>query len=294
MKLITADWHIRGTVPRCVEATPEEWMEIQKKALEKIEQIAVENHVDEIYIGGDLFHSLAATTNECIYIVQMFCKRMYDEHHIVVRIMAGNHDLPNHSSTNIPKSPIGVLLNSFAVFNMADENSRIKGCNFDEDNYGDAEMIFKHTLTIPKKDIPFADIQCETPESLLEKYPNAKWIFTGDYHKHFEHNNLEGRHVINPGCLTKQASDFEDYETGVYVIDIEKEIVKWCPVNVEQEFNHNGETKKELDAAIENFVTGIKKESVTLDFIESVKKELPNHEKEVQDKVNYWIEETGL
>ena len=30
--LITADWHIRSTVPSCIEATPEEWMNFQNFA----------------------------------------------------------------------------------------------------------------------------------------------------------------------------------------------------------------------------------------------------------------------
>jgi len=290
--LITSDWHIRSTVPRCLDMTQEEWMNVQREALKQVGEIALENDVCDILVGGDIFHSENTATFECIYLVQEFIQDMWDKD-IPVSILCGNHDLPQHSSSNIPRSAIGVLLNSKDVQNM-NKHCVVKGCNFDNDDYGDSKYIFKHTLTIPKKDIPFPDIQCETPESLLEKYPKSKWIFTGDYHKHFEHNNLEGRHVINPGCLTKQASDFENYETGVYVIDTDDETVKWCPVNVEEVFNHNGEAKKELDATIENFVSGIKKESVTLDFIESVKKELPNHEEEVQDKVNHWIEESGL
>ena len=67
----------------------------------------------------------------------------------------------------------------------------------------------------------------------------------------------------------------------------------WVPVNIPQKFNHNGEIKKEMDKNIENFVTGIKKESVTLDFISSLKNELPNHEKPVQEKVEDWIKEIG-
>lgn len=292
-ELTTADWHIRSTVPRCIEATQQEWMDIQRKALERVGEIAEEFKVEGINVGGDIFHSEATASFECIYMVQEFCQRMYDKG-IPVRIMAGNHDLINHSSSNIPKSAIGLLLNSKFVFNM-NKDGPIKGCAFDNDDYGNAKYIFKHTLTIPKGEIPFEGIECETPESLLEKYPSADVICTGDYHKNF-YFEKDGRRVVNSGCLTRQASDFEDYIPGVWIIDLEgtPEDDFWVPVNIEQEFNHNGEVKKELDAAIENFVGGVKKESVTLDFIESVKKELPNHEKEVQNKVNSWIERSGL
>ena len=68
MKNITcADWHIRGTVPSCVDATPKEWMNIQKQALDKILDIAIKNEVSNIFVGGDLFHSENATTFECIF-----------------------------------------------------------------------------------------------------------------------------------------------------------------------------------------------------------------------------------
>lgn len=288
--LITADWHIRSTVPSCIEATQEEWMKFQKKSVARVGEIAKEYKVDEIDIGGDLFHSEQTASNECIYLLQEFVKGM-DYCNIPVYILAGNHDLPQHSSNNIPKSAIGVLLNSKSVRNMSYDTSSIKGCNFDEDNYGDAKLIFKHVLTIPSKDKPDF-IECETPESLLEKFPDADWIFTGDYHKNFHHEK-DGRHVVNSGCLMRQAADFEDYTPGVYIVDTEAETVEFVPIGLEQKFNHNGYEKKALDQTIENFVEGIKAEDVTLDYISSLKNEAQNHDKGIQDKINDWIERSG-
>ena len=68
--LITADWHIRSTVPSCIEATPEEWMDFQKKSVHRVLEIAKENNVDEIDVGGDLYHSERTSTNECTYLLQ--------------------------------------------------------------------------------------------------------------------------------------------------------------------------------------------------------------------------------
>ena len=288
--LITADWHIRSTVPSCIEATPEEWMDFQKKSVHRVLEIAKENKVDEIDIGGDLYHSERTATNECTYLLQDFAQDA-DKENIPVYIFAGNHDLINHSSFNIPKSAIGVLLNSKCVRNMARDTSYIKACNFDEDDYGDAKLIFKHVLTMPSKDKPDF-IECETPESLLEKYSSAQWVFTGDYHKNFEYCSNH-RHVINSGCLMRQAADFEDYTPGVYIIDTETEEVKFIPIGLEQKFNHNGYEKKALDQTIENFVEGIKAEDVTLDYISSLRNEAKNHDKGIQDKIDDWIERSG-
>lgn len=288
--LITADWHIRSTVPSCIEATPEEWMKFQKKSVARVGEIAKEYKVDEINIGGDLFHSEQTASNECIYLLQEFVKGM-DYCNIPVYILAGNHDLPQHSSNNIPKSAIGVLLNSKSVRNMSYDTSSIKGCNFDEDNYGDAKLIFKHVLTIPSKDKPDF-IECETPESLLERYSSSQFIFTGDYHKNF-HYVSNHRHVVNSGCLMRQAADFEDYTPGVYIVDTESEDVNFVPIGLEQKFNHNGYEKKALDQTIENFVEGIKAEDVTLDYVSSLRNEAKNHDKGIQDKIDCWIEQSG-
>ena len=287
--LITSDWHIRSTVPSCLDFTPEEWINLQREAMKQVGEIAVKNEVCDILIGGDIFHSENTASNECIYLVQEFIQKMNNKN-IPVSILCGNHDLPQHSSSNIPKSAIGVLLNSKDVQNM-NRHSVVKGCNFDNDNYGDSEYIFKHVLTIPKNDKPDF-MECETPETLLQKYPKAKWIFTGDYHRNFEYH-IDGRHVINSGCLTKQASDFEDYTNGVYIIDTEKEESKFIPLNVEYKFNHNGQEKKALDESIENFVEHIKAEDITLDYVSSLKKEAQNHDKPIQNKIEDWISEAG-
>ncbi len=288
--LITADWHVRSTVPSCIEMTPEEWMDFQKKSVHRVLEIAKEYKVDEIDIGGDLYHSEKTASNECTYLIQEFAQDA-DKEGILVDIFAGNHDLINHSSSNIPKSAIGVLLNSKCIRDMAKGNNLIKACNFDEDDYGDAKMIFKHVLTIPSKDKPDF-IECETPESLLEKYPNADWIFTGDYHKNFEYSSNH-RHVINSGCLMRQVADFENYTPGVYIVDINKEEITFVAIGLEQKFNHNGYEKKSLDETIQNFVESIKAEDVTLDYINSLKNESLNHEENIQRRINKWITEAG-
>lgn len=291
MKILsTADWHIRSTVPGCLDMSVSDWMDFQRKSLERIKEIAVEHHVCEVDVGGDLFHSEQTASNECIFLIQDFAREM-DELNIPVFIMAGNHDLPHHSSSNISKSAIGVLLNSKCIRNMGSDAGYVKGCNFDIDDYGSSKYIFRHVLTVPSRDKPDF-LECETPESLLMRYPDAMIIFTGDYHRRFEHHDIV-RHVFNSGCLTRQASDFEDYSPGVYVVDLEDGSSEFVEIGLEQKFNHNGQEKKDINEAVENFVAGIKKENVTLDFVGSLRNEVKNHEKEIQDRVGDWIERSG-
>lgn len=176
MKVLTfADLHLRDTVPSCVDATHEQWMDIQRKALEKVRLIAMDNDVQEVYVGGDIFHSNNTASFQCITMFQDFAKLLNGDG-IRVRICAGNHDLPQHSSSNVDKSAIGVLFNSDCIFDM--KSSVIRGCNFDEDDYSGFKAIFKHVLCIPENEKP-SFVECETPQSLLDKYKFARFIFTG-------------------------------------------------------------------------------------------------------------------
>ena len=150
MKFIcTADWHIRATRPRC--RTDENWIETQRNALAQIKKISVEKNAP-VFVVGDLFHSNSDTSFECIQLVQSLADELGE-----LYILAGNHDLPYHSSENINKSAIGILLNSNNIasireFNLWVLNHKDVTCscsNFDEADNKDAEIVFKHTLVFP-------------------------------------------------------------------------------------------------------------------------------------------------
>ena len=264
--IITADWHIRNTRPRC--RIDEDWIKTQQKALNQIAEIC-ENKNAPLMVVGDIFNSNSDTSFECINMVQKLADRIGG-----IYILAGNHDLIYHSSENIDKSAIGVLLQSENVFKIEDYSDEFSAPNFDEERNSMVYM-FIHTLTIPSKDKPDF-IQCETPESLLEKYPTAKWIFTGDYHKNFVYEKND-RYVINPGCLIRQVSDMKNYQSGVYFVDTEKEIIEFIPI-IDNEELVNDEyiiRENEREGRIESFVNKLKDvESVSLDFIDNVEKAL--------------------
>lgn len=279
--IITADWHIRNTRPRC--RIDEDWIKTQQRALNQIAEIC-ENKNAPLMVVGDIFNSNSDTSFECINMVQKLADYIGG-----IYILAGNHDLPYHSSENIDKSAIGVLLQSENVFKIEDYSDEFSAPNFDEERNSMLYM-FIHTLTIPSKDKP-EFIECETPESLLEKYPTAKWIFTGDYHKNFVYKK-DGRYVINPGCLIRQVSDMKDYQCGVYFVDTEKEIIEFIPI-IDNEELVNDEyiiRENEREGRIESFVNKLKDvESVSLDFIDNVEKALLVNE--IDEKLKDCIKE---
>lgn len=264
--IITADWHIRNTRPRC--RIDEDWIKTQQRALNQIAEIC-ENKNAPLMVVGDIFNSNSDTSFECINMVQKLADYIGG-----IYILAGNHDLPYHSSENIDKSAIGVLLQSENVFKIEDYSDEFSAPNFDEER-NSMPYMFIHTLTIPSKDKP-EFIECETPESLLEKYPTAKWIFTGDYHKNFVYEK-DGRYVINPGCLIRQVSDMKNYQCVIYFVDTEKEIIEFIPI-IDNEELVNDEyiiRENEREERIESFVNKLKDiESVSLDFIDNVERAL--------------------
>ena len=271
MKLIvTADWHIRATRPRC--RIDEDWMQTQRKALQQLVKIAKEKEAP-VFVVGDLFNSNSDTTFECIQMVQQTADQLGE-----LYVLAGNHDLPYHSSENIEKSAIGVLLNSQNIFSIKNYMEHLlydfSASNFDEEDNKAAEIVFKHVLCFPDvKSLP-PNVDALTAKDLLSEFKNAQWIFTGDYHHNF-HYEKNGRHVINPGCLLRQASDFKDYECGVYYVDTENEIVEFIPIIDNEQFIDDSYILKqeEREERIEKFVDKLKDtKNVSLDFIDNVHK----------------------
>ena len=87
MKLIvTADWHIRATKPRC--RIDEDWIQTQQKALDQIVQISNKKRAP-VFVVGDLFHSNSDTSFQCIQIVQQMADQLGE-----LYVLCGNHDLP--------------------------------------------------------------------------------------------------------------------------------------------------------------------------------------------------------
>lgn len=297
MKLIiTADWHIRATRPRC--RVDNDWIETQRKALSQVLKISKEKKAPVIVVG-DLFHSNSDVSFECIQMVQKMADELGE-----LYILAGNHDLPYHSSENIEKSAIGVLLKSQNIFLIKEyfeklyynsgERINYSAKNFDEQDYKFAHVVFKHMLVFPDaKSIP-PNCDGTTAKELLEEFPNAEWIFTGDYHHNF-HYEKNGRHVVNSGCLLRQASDFKDYQCGVYFVDTDKNIVEFVPIIDKEQFVDDTYILKqnEREERIERFVDKLNDtKNVSLDFVDNVKKAILQNklDSDIVDTLNELLE----
>lgn len=265
--IVSADWHLRSQLPRCRK--DENWIETQKKMINQVVEHC-KKYKSDLFIVGDIFHSHSETTVEVIQLVQNTAKEL-KKCGLSIYILAGNHDLLYHSSENINKSAIGILLKTENIFPISSYSDEISAGNFDEETEN-KKIIFKHILVFPDtKSLP-PNVDAITAKELLSQYDNAEWIFTGDMHKNF-HYDKNGRHVVNPGCLIREVSDMKDYKNGIYFIDTEKEIVEWLEIKDDESFIDDSYIlkEKEKEERIENFANKLQEtKEVSLDFIANV------------------------
>lgn len=281
--VISADLHLREDRPRC--RIDDDWVETQKKALNQLVDICINNKCN-LFLVGDIFHRHSEF--RMVIYIQEIAKKL-KSFNLSIYYLCGNHDSLYHSSSNIHKSAIGLLKNSENCFLIKDYSDEFSAPNFDEER-NSMPYMFIHTLTIPEYDKPDF-VNCETPESLLKKFPDAKWIFTGDYHKNFVYEK-NGRYVINPGCLIRQVSDMKDYQCGVYVIDTDLNKIDFVPIVDDYDLVDDSHIlrQNEKDERIENMVDKLMDiDAVSLDFIQNIENVLLKND--IPDEIRKCVKE---
>lgn len=284
--IICADLHLRSQLPRCRK--DDNWILTQTNALNQIYKYAVRNECD-VFAVGDIFHSHSESSIEIIQMVQKFALKL-KKNNLKFYILSGNHDLLYHSSENIEKSAVGILLKSDNIYHISKYSDEVSAANFDEETEN-KEIIFKHILCFPDvKSLP-PNVDAITAKELLSEYNKAKWIFTGDMHKSF-HYEKNGRHVVNPGCLLRQVSDMKNYENGCFCVDTENEKVEWLKIIDSEEFVDDSYIlkEKEKEERIEAFASKLKEtKDISLDFISNVEKSIEQNK--ISDDLKSTIEE---
>ncbi len=280
--LISADWHLRADRPRCRIDT--NWMETQRKAIAEVAEIAI-NKDTHLFILGDIFD----TPRVAPEIISMFIAGIKDINQSIF-ILAGNHDLPYHSWNNVGQSSFGVLWN----IALTDRDSLLSlpdyyhGAHFGElisnPSYPKStDCLFLHRLVFPSEASKPPAVNAITAQDLLDEYPEYKWIFVGDYHSSY-HYEKAGRHVINPGCLTRQRADLITYQPEVAYVDTESGTVEWIEIDDPAMLVTDAYLKKEQErnSRIEAFVESVKKSGqVSLSFMDNLNERIQENHQEI-------------
>ncbi len=260
----TADWHLRLDLPRC--RRDPDWLNTQRLIIREI--VALSNHHKcPVALVGDLFHTPRVPDEVVSMLIEESLLSKYG-----IGVISGNHDLPYHSWDNVSRSSFGIVWNLaeneqaglFPLFKIGVAGQWGQSGIVGSEN----EVLFLHRLVFKsQKDLP-PNVEASLAQDLLDEFPDFDWILTGDMHKAF-HYEKDGRHVVNPGCITRQAADFKDYRPSVYLVDTEEGIVEQLFLNETAEVIDDAylRAEEERDERITAFVDTVKTSgTVSLDF----------------------------
>lgn len=285
--IITGDNHLKADRPLC--RLDEDWFATQKAQLEFLVDEA--NRMDaDIVITGDLFDVPRVPPKLVSMFIEVITPLLGKCH-----VIAGNHSLPWHKLENVGDSSMGILK---AIAGTNEKLVYLDAIEYTENGRFEhtaklADGIYVvHTLTFPRmEDIPYG-AEATSAYQLLDKYPDAIFIFTGDYHKSFVVED-DGRYVINPGCMNVQTADMIDYTPSYYFIDTGTQIDVTTKADKSKHYRHDGliltslrnipddpamrtrnhlDQQKERDTRISSFVETIKHEGqIGLSFEDNLK-----------------------
>lgn len=288
--LLTADWHLRGDAPIC-RVDPDNWLEEQKQSVEQLYPIVEEEHCDEVWVLGDLFHRARTSTEATVQALNLL--RGFGT--TPVKVLVGNHDMLAHSYSNVDKSTIGTI---FALDNVTELRSSswidivdgqkcrtvLSAYPFgtEPEEIPDCDIWVLHDLVFPDNDArPIPDIGVIAED--LIKRTNARIVATGDYH-HGYIREFKGAKVVTCGCLNIQASDMADYKPRVYILDTSDFSIKEVPL---KKFGKvHPDPKRESRQSLETYMEGLQAFEVPhLDFIANVEEAMSKEkDKAVRDE----------
>jgi hypothetical protein len=273
--IVTGDFHLRLSVPRCRTQTEQEWLAHQRSVIDSIVSMANLEDAD-LYINGDIFDKPIAHPSVVHMVVEAlgFIRN-------TVYIGYGNHDLAVRSKD--------VSITSYGILDkMCDNVKWIKRIQnkqawvpFGEENpIGRGDVLFLHELTVEKmEDAKF--FEARSAKELLRTYPDYKFIVTSDNHKSFA-VTYQDRVLLNPGCITKQNASYKDVKLLVYLIDLNTN--SWEPIYLPEDndvvddsyLTQEHERDERLSAFVESLKAG---GELSLSFRDNVKTALTNVKK---------------
>ena len=230
--LITADWHLRDTKPRC--RMDESFLDFQLATIRDIIRIATEHDVRGILVLGDMFDA----GNQSLLLVNSVLLTM-SKSPIPFYIFPGNHDLQNHTLKNMNLSAFGVFWNMAMALDTELIKPMHKAFSWEafqggitESENESKQILAVHRLIVPQ-DSTIPSSKLVYPADLLKEFPEYEAVIGGDYHHGHVFkgsSRLGGRTVIVPGCTIRMASDMVDYKPHVVIYDIQTKEIEQVPV----------------------------------------------------------------
>ena len=246
--ILTSDWHLREDTPVC--RTDDFW-EAQWNKVDQISKLQKKYDCPVIH-AGDLFHHWKPSP----WLLSTTISMIPDSFHTVF----GQHDLPQHNLDLDHKSGINVLRQAgkIVVLNGGSWGQE-PGHNYIQGGKPSYNVSVWHKFIWDGKNLPWPGCDGLTAKQVLKKYPEFDLIVTGDHHKPFaEYYVRKKKHrvLVNPGCLTRQASDYAEHRPRVYLWEAESNTVEPVYLKIKKGVvsRDHIEKKEQLDKRIEAFI----------------------------------------
>lgn len=248
--ILTADWHLRETVPVC---RLDDFITAQINKMKFIQELQKQYNCPVIH-AGDLFHSWKPSP----YLLTQAFLWLPEQFYTVY----GNHDLPQHNVSLAEKTGIYTLATAgrIQVLEGIHWNTSIRS---DYLSYvlkiRGRYVLVIHTMTW-KDTPPWPGCSDPTTSELLEKY-DVDLIVTGHNHKAFI-DEKDGKVLVNPGSLTRQTADQIDFKPRIYLWHAETNSVtpKYLPIEKRAVSREHIEHKEERDTRIQAFIEKLNNE----------------------------------
>ena len=249
--ILTSDWHLREDAPDC--RTDDFW-EVQWGKVQYISNLQKKYKCPVLH-GGDLFHHWKPSP----FLLAMAFRYLPDHFYTIY----GQHDLPNHNYELRNKSGIYTL-------EMGNRLKVIDGGHWGSDwpgSFYDSGIGVWHKFIWDGDKLPWPGCEELTAVQALKKYnKDFDLILTGDHHRPFT-QKYKGSILVNPGSLSRQASDYALHKPRVYLYDGETVIPHYIPISVGVVSDVHVQLVREREDRLSAFIERINTDwEVTLSF----------------------------
>jgi exonuclease SbcD len=212
--ILSADWHIRGSRP---QYRIDDYCETLLGKIEFIVDTA-NKHDADIIVAGDIFNNIKVgirVINRVIQILRKLKGTCYT--------VPGQHDLEGHNDTLDP-TPYYNLIEAGVICNLTSNPiNNIYGVGWEgkldtEVNFASDPILVIHHCITPEEPPFFLKDSAMSAQELFDSCPEFRFIVSGDYHVPFV-AELDGRYIINCGCISRSNKDQVNFEPRVYLLD---------------------------------------------------------------------------
>lgn len=208
--ILTADWHLRGTVPKC---RTDNYLEAQERKAGKIREAATRNDCP-ILVAGDLGDKPEWPNWLLEWFIRFFAG-------VEIYVVPGQHDLPEHRLDKWKQAGLGVLSSAGAITVFDDPMNSYLFLGNDQWQvnalpYGSEQifmplrrrasnrkyMLLAHSL-VSRVGTPWS----ESVKDFVNRFPWYDMYVVGDNHIHDIIHLGERKKFVSPGSLMRMTAD---------------------------------------------------------------------------------------